>query len=108
MKRKETMKPCPEHVYAFVDGCPCCEVHKQCLRTATTGEETVLLQRVVGRRRSKRESLQWATEQLEQMAKEETDPKLRALWLHSAARGYELGAKPANDQAQAADEAKRQ
>ena len=32
-------------------------------------------------------SLKWAIKQLEKMAKEETDPKLKALWLRGAAAG---------------------
>lgn len=33
-------------------------------------------------------SLSWAIKQLEKMAKEERDPKLKALWLRGAAAGY--------------------
>jgi hypothetical protein len=41
----------------------------------------------------KADSLKWAIGQLEKMAAEETDPKLKALWLRSAAAGYERKAR---------------
>lgn len=41
------------------------------------------------------------------MAKEEADPKLRALWLSAAARGYELGAKPPTDEADRLEPARK-
>ncbi len=45
------------------------------------------------KKKNKASSLQWAIGQLEKMAKDETDPKLKALWLRSAAAGYERKAR---------------